>query len=465
MASRGTASTTAIVTIALLVASSQADENTLKYETFETKVDNFDVKNGKMFQLRYAKDEQHWNSTGGPIFIHTANEGSIEDHVKEMGAMFDWAKEFKALVVFVEHRYYGKSMPFGQDSLKSKEQAAYLTTEQALADYARVIMMLKKQPGAKNSKVVTFGCGISGLLAIWLKTRYMYLIDAVVSGSPPLRLVMLHPPCNLYFEEVTKAYEKSSTGCSNEVRRIWPMLTEMGSTDEGRKTLKEKFMLCQDLNADNFEDFKEWVRDSYVGLAAMNYPHASGHIPANPVKEACQMHTSNDKNEMVEAVTKTVGYYRNRTGATSCYSPESQDRAMEYQMCTEYVHPLCSDGKGDMFYRKEWEFDKFSRKCSEKFGVQPPKVKIFEKMAGDKLCGVIFTIISCGEMDPLAAYCIDEGLKPYTKIYRLPDMARCLDLHSPHPNSDPQDVQDTRNKIKAKLQEWFDLQKGVYPMG
>lgn len=42
---------------------------------------------------------------------------------------------YQALIVVPEHRYYGVSMPFGNDSLKL-ENLQYLTVDQALADLA-----------------------------------------------------------------------------------------------------------------------------------------------------------------------------------------------------------------------------------------------------------------------------------------------------------------------------------------
>ena len=53
-------------------------------------------------------------------------------------------------------RYYGKSLPFGNDSF-TRENIGYLTIEQALADYSYLIQYLKKKYDAHNSPVIAFG--------------------------------------------------------------------------------------------------------------------------------------------------------------------------------------------------------------------------------------------------------------------------------------------------------------------
>lgn len=57
--------------------------------------------------------------------------------------MNDLSQHFKALIVFIEHRYYGDSLPFGADSYKDAQHLQYLSSQQALADFASVIPQLK----------------------------------------------------------------------------------------------------------------------------------------------------------------------------------------------------------------------------------------------------------------------------------------------------------------------------------
>ena len=39
---------------------------------------------------------------------------NIESFEKKYGLLWEWAKDFGAMVIFLEHRYYGDSLPFGK---------------------------------------------------------------------------------------------------------------------------------------------------------------------------------------------------------------------------------------------------------------------------------------------------------------------------------------------------------------
>ena len=74
--------------------------------------------------------------------------------------MWEIAPSYNAMVVFAEHRYYGKSLPFGADSFSDPMHTGYLTSEQALADYAQLITFLHSTYG--SAPVVVFGGSYGG---------------------------------------------------------------------------------------------------------------------------------------------------------------------------------------------------------------------------------------------------------------------------------------------------------------
>lgn len=68
------------------------------------------------------------------------------------------------LVYFHQHRYYGKSIPFGSrdEALKNGSTRGYFNSAQAIADYAEIIIHVKKSFRAENSPVIVVGGSYGG---------------------------------------------------------------------------------------------------------------------------------------------------------------------------------------------------------------------------------------------------------------------------------------------------------------
>lgn len=64
----------------------------------------------------------------------------------------------------VQHRYYGDSIPFGDTEVaySNATTLGYLSSTQALADYATLIIDLKKNLTAEQSPVIVFGGSYGG---------------------------------------------------------------------------------------------------------------------------------------------------------------------------------------------------------------------------------------------------------------------------------------------------------------
>ncbi|GBP76881.1 Lysosomal Pro-X carboxypeptidase [Eumeta japonica] len=123
---------------------------------FEVPLDHFGFNNSATFKIKYLVNEEHWNRDYGPIFFYTGNEGQIEVFLNHTGFMWDIAAEFRAKLVFAEHRYYGASMPSGNISLDN-QHIGYLTSSQALADYADLVNYLQGNRDKPKHPVIAFG--------------------------------------------------------------------------------------------------------------------------------------------------------------------------------------------------------------------------------------------------------------------------------------------------------------------
>lgn len=187
------------------------------YETkyVEVPLDHFTTSNSTTFKIRYMVNG-NYHIKGGPIFIYTGNEGDISMFVENTGFLCEISPVFNALLVFVEHRYYGKSLPFGKSSFDNLEKLKYLSTAQALADFVCVIDELKKIYLADmvtndTFPIVAFGGSYGGMLSSWLRMKYPNSVVGAIAASAPIWFYDQSIPCGKFYEHVTKVFEKYGT--------------------------------------------------------------------------------------------------------------------------------------------------------------------------------------------------------------------------------------------------------------
>uniref|UniRef100_M8BLU0 Lysosomal Pro-X carboxypeptidase n=1 Tax=Aegilops tauschii TaxID=37682 RepID=M8BLU0_AEGTA len=248
-----------------------ADNGTVKTFTahyFPQELDHFTFtpNSSRVFSQKYLLNDTFWRRkpTAGPLFVYTGNEGDIEWFTTNTGFMFDIAPEFGALLVFIEvarlrasqigqqaaarpmHRFYGESQPFGNDSDKSADTLGYLTSTQALADFAILITSLKQNLSAVDAPVIVFGGSYGGMLASWFRLKYPHVAMGALASSAPILQFDDITPWSGFKDTVTR--ESESLNCFSVIKAVWDVLDDRGSNETGLLELSKTFRTCKEKN-------------------------------------------------------------------------------------------------------------------------------------------------------------------------------------------------------------------------
>ncbi|CAG9768709.1 unnamed protein product [Ceutorhynchus assimilis] len=446
-----------------------------KYEEsyLEVPIDHFSLsKTNDTFKLRYLLVEQ-FHIKGGPIFLYCGNEADIKVFYDNSGFLLDIAPTFNALVVFVEHRYYGQSMPFGPKSLNSAEGLRYLTVEQALADFACVIDSLIKKYFSTmitniSYPIVAFGGSYGGMLAAWLRIKYPHLILGAVASSAPLLQLNNLKLCENFYHIVTQSYRNEN--CSQAIKASWEAIRNITKTHEGKKNVGHIFKLCKTLgNEDDVGKFIDSLEEIYVNLAMLNYPYATSFLaplPGNPVKSFCDKLKSYGTIQtplaLLQAISSALEIATNYSGTTKCNNieitnNEPTDFAWGFQACFELIIPMCST-KEDIFEPISWDYEKFTKECIKKYGVVPYSPnKLFLEFGGATMLKYSSNIVfSNGLLDPWSSGGVLANISDSVVAVLIPEAAHHYDLRGANP-VDSKYVLDARKFHVAQIRKWLNI--------
>ncbi|XP_012347648.1 lysosomal Pro-X carboxypeptidase [Apis florea] len=438
-----------------------------KYEikTIDMPVDHFSFSVSDTFKLRYLINGTWQKTNNAPIFFYTGNEGNIEIFAQNTGFMWDIAPEFEALLVFAEHRYYGESMPYSNKSYTDLNHLGYLTSQQALADYIDLIQYLKSKPKYKNSPIIVFGGSYGGMLSAWIRMKYPHIVQGAIASSAPILQFTGITECESFLRIVTSDFKKAHSNCPKLIRKSWNIITNITSTNEGKKWLSDNWKLCQPLkNENNIEQLISYLQDIYTNLAMVNYPYKANFLaplPAYPINAVCK-HLTNESltgTDLLIAIKNAINIFTNYTSETKCLnlnnsSPQLDAIGWSFQACTEMVMPICSDGINDMFKPHTWNLDEYSNDCIKQYSVKPQPNLICEEYGCKDLSTATNIVFSNGLMDPWSSGGVLRNLSSSAIAIIIPESAHHLDLRSSNPN-DPFSVVLARKYHRFFITKWI----------
>jgi lysosomal Pro-X carboxypeptidase len=173
----------------------------------------------------------------GPLFVYCGGNEPLEYYYNNAGWITTYlAPTYNASVAFIEHRYYGDSVPNTQNYY-------YLTTSQALYDFADIVEKLKP---ITNTAVITFGGVYSGMLAAFFRIKYPHIVDGAIASSAPF-LAQLDTNGTGYARTVTKDYFDVNPFCSVNILDSFNILDNIVSRPNLYQAVETTFHTCQSI--------------------------------------------------------------------------------------------------------------------------------------------------------------------------------------------------------------------------
>ncbi|CAN1277486.1 Lysosomal Pro-X carboxypeptidase [Linum perenne] len=463
--------------------SSVSEPSNLYREEFFTQIlDHFTYtpQSYQTFQQRYLINDTYWTNHGAgdknnpaPIFVYAGNEGGIEWFARNTGFMLDIAPRFNALLVFIEHRFYGKSIPFGgdkQNAYNDSRKLGYLSSTQALADFATLIVDLKKNLSATESPVVVFGGSYGGMLAAWFRLKYPHIvIGALASSAPILDFDDLTSPYS-FNSIVTRDFKSESESCYRTIKDSWDLIAHRKAQPGGVDMLQSSFRFCN--RKEDVRYLSGWLGTAWVYTAMTDYPTASNFLapmPAYPVREMCRaIDDPKTGNDSFAKLYAAASVYYNYTGSAGspCFDLDdgddsgSQDLGSEgwgWQACTEMVMPQGASDDESIFPVSTWS--PYNSSCDTDYDIFPRSNWITTEFGGHKIKQVLKRygsniIFFNGLRDPWSGGGVLDSISSSIVAIVAEKGAHHVDLRSAT-SEDPEWLREVRNLEIKIIGKWL----------
>jgi pimeloyl-ACP methyl ester carboxylesterase len=446
---------------------------------YQQKLDHFNASDQRRWSHRYLMNNDTWDGRGhlangcpGPILLYTGNEGPVTAFWELSGFIVaELAPKLGGLLLFPEERHYGKSLPFGNNSL-STEHLHYLTTAQVLEDFVDIVAHVKATiPLASNCPVVAFGGSYGGTLTALLRATHPETVIGGLAASSEIGYYDLagwdkHGVDEFTFENVViNTWDRARPGCLDVVR------STLRAIDEANESY-----IVKTFNACDAHALGPGPKSSFFAYVLEGMPQGDYPSLGFPVTKACDalldaQTGSADANVHTRLIEAAAGIAKTFYDSASCvpYSVGGPGNtpgdgpaksAWGYQSCTETLHAFSAR------VLRNYTFERRAscKLCGELYNgaVRPDLSALARKFGGaypmaEGSAGVSHLIWSQGTLDPWHGWFKNIAAPPqHLEIYHflMEGSAHHTDLRLPS-SADPKSVVRTRHLEEQIIRKWI----------
>lgn len=424
--------------------------------TFDQLVNPNDPGDRTTFRQRTYIDSSYAVGSGAPVIYLMPSEGEMSARAAAYYAQI-YAKPLHAHFVAIEHRFYGKSQPYGD---LSSEHLKTLTLSVALDDLARFQRHLMAEKDSKfQGKWIAIGGSYSGALAAFYRLRFPHLVAGALASSAP---VFAKPS----FEETDEhALTVLSPQCAAAVRMANQIAEDAYLGDPGKFSAILKTFDAEDIR--DPIDFINILSD--VSYWAVQY---GSH------EEFCEGLDADDPALMQKYAKRMSATFQRYMGPgtrpiddsfqiaettnPSDYSkPVASFRSWYYQSCSQFGWFPIGGVSADSLKSKFVTLEYMDTVCQRLYGIPVTRntgtqnQEFYELLLAPSTSHILFTN---GEHDPWSRLSISHELgndtNPNTAVYRILGGSHCSDISMDEPG-DNESLRTSRSLFRSLALSWL----------
>ena len=438
-------------------------ESDMKFTGFQSyytqKLDHFNPRDKRTFSQRYYVSDEFYQSGQSPIFLYICPEATCGGFPGSGTFPYSLSQDTNALMLALEHRYYGLSQPFGADSMKT-ENMVYLTVEQALEDLASFLNWFKKSSTyhiTDSQPWFVFGGSYAGGLTGWFRYKYAHLTAGAWASSGVVNSIL---DFTQFDYQIYLSTSKSGPECPATIQNLTKFYEQQlyNTTPAEQQEFKAKF--GQNALQLSNDELLWYIADSFV----LQVQYGNREALCTLLSNTTDFDWLSNATINYFVANNDVRPYGSYFVSNQTFDPSMQDvigRSWNYQVCSQlgWFQTPAIDTRYIMRSTR-LTLDFFLQFCKNVYGITSlPNTEAFDLEFGGVNLQATNMVMTNGCEDPWQWATKNTTTGSMTAIYvDCDDCGHCVDFHG-DTSSTPDTLKQAQAKIESLVKGYLSISK------